>query len=128
MESSSHLQHPPEIVYIHPNTQPKGVKKDEYPPRRGCCARSIEPCLVAIVLHRLGARVVTDRSGAAIAGAKIAITETERNVPHAVVTDEAGRYAVTALPPGSYTLTVEAPGFKKYSQTNIRSPCNSRPP
>jgi hypothetical protein len=63
--------------------------------------------------------VVTDKSGAAIAGAKIAITETERNVPHAVVTDEAGRYAITALPPGAYSLTVEAPGFKKYSQTNI---------
>src|SRR5436305_6333974 len=63
--------------------------------------------------------VITDRSGAAIAGAKIAITETERNVPHAVVTDESGRYAVTALPPGGYSLTVEAPGFKKYSQTNI---------
>jgi hypothetical protein len=63
--------------------------------------------------------VVTDRSGAAIAGAKIAVTETERNVAHAVVTDEAGRYAVTALPPGGYSLSVEAPGFKKYSQTNI---------
>jgi len=26
--------------------------------------------------------VITDRSGAAVAGARIAITETERNVPH----------------------------------------------
>jgi hypothetical protein len=36
-----------------------------------------------------------------------------------VVSDDAGRFAVTALPPGRYTLTVEAPGFKKYSQTNL---------
>jgi hypothetical protein len=62
---------------------------------------------------------VTDKSGAAIAGAKISITEAERNVPHSVVSDEPGRYAVTALPPGAYSLTVEAPGFKRYVQTNI---------
>src|SRR6476469_1180935 len=63
--------------------------------------------------------VVTDRSGAAVVGAKINVNETERNVPHAVLTDEAGRYAVTALPPGNYTLTVESPGFKKYSESKI---------
>jgi hypothetical protein len=63
--------------------------------------------------------VVADRSGAAIVGAKLALTESERNVPHLVVSDDAGRFAVTALPPGRYTLTVEAPGFKKYAQTNI---------
>src|ERR1051325_9082589 len=63
--------------------------------------------------------VVTDRSGAAVVGAKVNINETERIVPHAVVTDEAGRYAVTALPPGTYTLTVESPGFKKYTESKI---------
>src|SRR6266481_223654 len=63
--------------------------------------------------------VVTDRSGAAIVAAKITVTESERNVRHAVASDQAGRYALTALPPGSYTLTVEAPGFKKYAENNI---------
>src|SRR5690349_12735919 len=59
--------------------------------------------------------VVTDKSGAAIVGAKITVTESERNVPHTVMSDEAGRYAITALPPGSYTLSVESPGFRKYA-------------
>ena len=63
--------------------------------------------------------VVTDGSGGAVAAARVTITESDRNVPHAVVADEAGRYAITALPPGKYTLAVEAPGFKKYTQTNI---------
>ena len=63
--------------------------------------------------------VVSDSSGAVIAGAKVTVTEAERNVPHAVMADESGRYAVPALPPGKYSLTVEAPGFKKYTQTNI---------
>src|SRR4051794_13528090 len=58
--------------------------------------------------------VVSDKSGAAVVGAKITVTESERNVPHAVVSDEAGPFALTALPPGGYQLTVESPGFKKH--------------
>jgi len=56
---------------------------------------------------------VTDASGAAVPGAKVTVTESERNIPRTTVTDEAGRYVVTALPPGKYTLSVEASGFKK---------------
>jgi hypothetical protein len=63
--------------------------------------------------------VITDHSGATVVGAKVAVTESERNVPHAAISDEAGRFAVTALPPGSYILTVEAPGFRKFTETNI---------
>lgn len=57
--------------------------------------------------------VVSDPSGASIQGAKVIVVEADRNVNHPVMTDEAGRYALTALPPGNYRLTVEAPGFKK---------------
>ncbi len=64
--------------------------------------------------------VVSDSSGAVIAGAKVILTEAERNVPHSVVADDAGRYSVPALPPGAYSLSVEATGFKKYTQTNIQ--------
>ena len=66
--------------------------------------------------------VVTDRSGAAVVGAKIAITETERNVPHTVVTDDAGRYAVTALPPGKYSFTASRNSLRP----EFRSRCSSR--
>lgn len=64
--------------------------------------------------------VITDASGASIPGAKVTLTETERNLPHTATTDEAGRYFMTALPPGSYRLGVEAKGFKKYQVTNIQ--------
>src|SRR3954447_256221 len=63
--------------------------------------------------------LVTDKSGAAIVGAKVTVNESDRNVPHAAMSDEAGRYAVTALPPGSYTMTVESPGFKKYAASTF---------
>ena len=62
---------------------------------------------------------VIDTSGAAVPGAKVTATESERNVAHTVLADGAGRYAVTALPPGRYALSVESPGFKKFSETNI---------
>jgi hypothetical protein len=62
---------------------------------------------------------VTDSSGAAVPGAKVVLTETDRGVAHPATTDGAGRYVITALPPGGYTLTVEGAGFKKHSQTNI---------
>jgi len=59
---------------------------------------------------------VTDASGAAVPGAKIVVTEAERNVAHNTVSDASGRYALSALPPGKYDLNVEAPGFRKYVQ------------
>lgn len=58
--------------------------------------------------------VVTDPTGASVPRASVVVTDVDRNVQHRTVTDEAGRYVVPALPPGNYSLTVEAPGFKKY--------------
>ena len=62
---------------------------------------------------------VTDPSGSAIPAAHVTLLEAERNLPRSANTDEAGRYFFTALPPGNYSLSVEAAGFKKYSLRNI---------
>lgn len=59
---------------------------------------------------------VTDSTGAAVPEAKVIVTEADRSVAHPTVTDAQGRYVVTALQPGNYTLTVEASGFKKHVQ------------
>jgi hypothetical protein len=63
--------------------------------------------------------VVTDPSGAAVPQARIVVTEAERNVGHYAISDEAGRYSLTALPPGNYKMTVEASGFRKYAQNDF---------
>lgn len=83
--------------------------------------------LIAATALTLGAQsftaslrgTVTDGSGAAVPAAKVTLTEADRNVPHPVTTDEAGRYSATALPPGPYLLTVEASGFKKHVQSRF---------
>ncbi len=63
--------------------------------------------------------VVSDVSGGAVPGAKVVLTEVERSIPRTVTSDEAGRYFFTALPPGNYSLAIEARGFKKHVVSNI---------
>jgi hypothetical protein len=61
--------------------------------------------------------IVTDSSKSAVPEARVTVTETARNTSQTAITDSAGRYVVTALPPGQYTLSVEAQGFNKYTQS-----------
>src|SRR5579859_4454391 len=60
--------------------------------------------------------VVTDASHSAIPGAKVTVTDVDRNVSQKATTDSAGRYVFTALPPGNYSLGVESAGFSKYAR------------
>ena len=63
---------------------------------------------------------VTDASGAAVPGAKVALNETDRNVNHPTLSDAQGRYMVTALRPGTYSMSVEANGFRKHVQQKFQ--------
>jgi hypothetical protein len=56
---------------------------------------------------------VTDASGAAIAGAKVTATNTGTGAESTTTTDVTGSYRFVDLPPGVYTITVEAKGFRK---------------
>src|SRR5690606_4900131 len=58
--------------------------------------------------------LVTDPSGAVIAGAQIVITDVERNTTFKAVSNETGLYLVTQLPPGTYSVTAEHAGFRKW--------------
>jgi hypothetical protein len=56
---------------------------------------------------------VTDAAGAVVPNAKITIVNTATSEIRTTVTTGSGDYVVNLLPPGSYTVTVEAPAFKK---------------
>src|ERR1035437_1622438 len=57
---------------------------------------------------------VRDQSGAVIPTIEVAIANTATNVNSTTRTNEAGFYYFQSLVPGSYRLTVEAPGMQKY--------------
>ncbi len=62
---------------------------------------------------------VTDSTGAAIPGAKVALTNTAQGINRAATTNGSGDYLFPALPIGSYNVSVTATGFKGYQAKGI---------
>jgi hypothetical protein len=62
---------------------------------------------------------ITDPSGAVIIGADVSATNTGTGTTLRTVTNDAGVYNFSALPPGSYTLTVLARGFQQVKQQGL---------
>ena len=61
---------------------------------------------------------VTDSSGAAVPGATITLTNEGTLVSLTTVTSDSGLYNFDLIPAGTYTVTVEKAGFKKYVSTS----------
>jgi hypothetical protein len=59
---------------------------------------------------------VTDSSNAVVAGATVTVVSTATNQSRSVTTGSVGEYAIPSLKPSSYTLTIEHPGFEKYTR------------
>jgi hypothetical protein len=62
---------------------------------------------------------ITDPSGAAIAGAKVSITNKATGVTRDVTTDAAGFYSAPNLLPGPYEVTGAASGFSTAKQSDL---------
>src|SRR6202795_63198 len=62
---------------------------------------------------------VTDSSGAAVANVKVSITETNTGISHTSQSNDSGNYVFPDLPPGTYTVTAEQPGFKRASRAGV---------
>jgi hypothetical protein len=63
---------------------------------------------------------VTDSSGASVAGADVRITNVNTGVTAAAAANEAGNFILPYLLPGSYTLSAEAKGFKRWVRPEIQ--------
>jgi len=59
---------------------------------------------------------VKDPSGATIPNVRV--TARSASLERSATTNESGYYTITNIPPGVYTISVEAPGFRKYEGTN----------
>lgn len=62
---------------------------------------------------------ITDSTGAAVANAKVTISDPAKGVSFVVTTDASGNYVKGQLIPDAYKVTVEAPGFQKAVSSDI---------
>jgi hypothetical protein len=62
---------------------------------------------------------VLDPQGAAVPGANIAATQLETGAKSQTASGPAGQFNLPFLAPGTYTITIEAAGFKRYIRDNL---------
>ena len=62
---------------------------------------------------------VSDSSGARVANANVTLTSPEKGITRAFKTDAEGSFSFALLPAATYTLTVQATGFKTLKQEGI---------
>ena len=63
--------------------------------------------------------VVTDASGAVVVSATVTITDVGTNISSSAHTDDKGSYYFTGLRPSTYTVKVDAHGFRSAERTNV---------
>jgi hypothetical protein len=63
---------------------------------------------------------VRDENGAVVTSVRLTLTASEMNRTVTTTTGESGIYTFTNLTPGTYTLTAEAGGFKRFVRDGIR--------
>src|SRR6266566_8777826 len=92
--------------------------------------RSLLITTLVIILGTTGVRAqvgttslrgtITDKSGAVVANAKVSLTNTGQALTREMTTSNTGEYEFLALPPGTYSLTVEMAGFRKFENKNVQ--------
>ena len=63
---------------------------------------------------------VSDSSGAVVAGATITVINTANDFRRVTQSNNAGQYSLPGLTPGTYNVTAELQGFKRYQQNGLR--------
>jgi hypothetical protein len=63
--------------------------------------------------------IVTDAQGAAIAGAKIMMTDEATNLSRSILSTSNGEYNFASVTPATYTVITEAPGFKRSERRSV---------
>jgi Carboxypeptidase regulatory-like domain/TonB dependent receptor len=62
---------------------------------------------------------ITDQTGAAVAGATVVVTDSQRGASRSLTTDTSGEYVAPDLIPGHYKIRVEAKGFKTIERPDV---------
>ncbi|MBI4909931.1 MAG: TonB-dependent receptor [Acidobacteria bacterium] len=70
---------------------------------------------------------LTDSTGAVVAGAKVTVVNIGTSFTSTTVTNNEGYYFVPYLNPGTYQLSIEAAGFKRYVRDGVALRTNESP-
>ena len=62
---------------------------------------------------------VVDKSGAAVSGADVTLTNVGGTLTRNTVTNDVGAYVVPGLPGDTYNLTVTAKGFQRFTASKV---------
>jgi len=76
------------------------------------------PCRAQVATAELSGTLL-DPSGSAVPNGKVIATDVATNLAHEAVVNSSGFYSILLLPPGTYTITAEAAGFRKLVQNNL---------
>jgi len=64
--------------------------------------------------------VVKDTQDAVITNARVTLTDQATGATRSTTSGADGAFVFTPVLPGTYTITIEAPGFKKYEQKDVK--------
>lgn len=86
----------------------------------------IAPLAVCMLSHKLAAQTtgsilgnVTDSTGAALPAAAVTAQSADQGLTRTTTTNGAGSFVLPAIPIGTYTVTIEAEGFDRFSNTAV---------
>ncbi len=107
---------------------PRKASQGEVNVKRAVVLFSVLVCLASGLLSQdfratLNGRV-TDATGGAIPGVNVQVRNLGTNETSTAVSDDAGNYKVPLLRPGSYEVSAEQPGFKKYLRSGVELAIN----
>jgi hypothetical protein len=68
--------------------------------------------------------VVVEQSGAAVAGAKVMVTNQATHISQFSISTESGDFRISSLPGGVYTIEVDATGFKQWVEKDVQLESN----
>ncbi len=79
---------------------------------------SVVPLFCQVVTATLTG-TITDASGAVVPNASVTVTQVSTGTSRTTHTNDSGVYSVPYLNPGAYQVSIEASGFKKFTQENV---------
>ena len=70
--------------------------------------------------------IVQDQSRAVVPGANIVLTQEGTGAVRRTVSNADGYFSVVGIPPGTYSVSIEAQGFQKWERTGLRMSAGDR--